>query len=239
MPFEETKKTSVYYKKQASYHDKRTTTNLSHLIEPIIRHRILDSIFYKQYLYLTNEATILTVITEQVKYVGGVDSIGRPSPFLQSLFRMLELAPSKEIIDVYLHQLKFNEFKYLVVLTLLYIRLTFTSEEIYTIFDKFSQDFRKLKFKLKNSHFDSRRLPIFYKIIYMDEFIDDLLIKDRVVDLTLPRLIPRLLLVERGLVAPRQYFLDKETRSETVIGQRVSPHQEDDNNSDIYESDSD
>jgi len=210
---------TVYYKKQAKYNDKRNILNKAYLVEPIVRHRIHDSIFYKQHLYLTNESTILPVITQNVQYIAGVDSIGRPSPFLQCLLRLLELEPAKEIINVYLDQLSYNEFKYLTALTLLYIRLVYPSEDIYNIFDKHAQDYRKLRFKLKTPQFNAVQQPIYYKLGYMDEFIDDLLTQERVVDLILPRLIPRLSLVERGLVAPRQYFIDDEIQKDMLRGQ--------------------
>ncbi|KAG5417406.1 hypothetical protein I9W82_005039 [Candida metapsilosis] len=207
---------TVHHKKQAKYHDKRNILNKSYLVEPIIRHRIHDSIFYKQHLYLTNESTILPVISQHVHYVSGADSVGRPSPFIQCILRLLELEPSKEIINVYLDQLSYNEFKYLTALTLLYIRLVYPSEEVYNIFDKYAQDYRKLRIRLKTPQFDSMQQPIHYKLGYMDEFIDDLLTQERVVDLILPRLIPRLSLVERGLVAPRQYFIDDEQQKDLV-----------------------
>lgn len=226
-----TENTTPYYKKQASYQDKRYTINKSNLIEPIIRHRIQDSLFYKQYLYLSNEATILPIIIEHVHYIGGTDSSNRPSTFISCLFRLLELEPSKEIIKTYLTQLDFNEFKYLTALTLIYIRLTYPSQEVYSIFDQYFQDFRKLRIKLKTPVFDSQKLPIHYKITFIDEWVDTLLVNERVIDLMLPRLIPRTTLVERGQLAPRQYYIDISDEEEKDAGEE---EEEDD-----YESDSD
>ena len=54
--------------------------------------------------------------------------------------------------------------------------------------------------KLKNPIFDLNQIPKNYKISYIDEWVDDLLTKDRVIDLILPRLVPRLTLVQRGLI---------------------------------------
>ncbi|RCK63787.1 Pre-mRNA-splicing factor 38 [Candida viswanathii] len=226
-----TEATAPYYKKQASYQDKRYTQNKSGLIEPIIRHRIQDSIFYKQHLYLTNEATILPVITQHVDFIGGTDSSNRPSVFISCLFRMLELEPSKEIITTYLTQLNFNEFKYLTALTLIYIRLVYKSEEIYTIFDPYFQDFRKLRVKLKSPVFDLMRIPRHYTISHMDEWVDELLTNERVIDLILPRLVPRMTLVERGLVTPRKYYVEHEEVKEGAS--------DDDDDDDEYVSDSD
>ncbi|EMG49749.1 prp38 Pre-mRNA-splicing factor 38 [Candida maltosa Xu316] len=223
-----TETNSPHYKKQASYHDKRYTQNKGNLIEPIIRHRIQDSIFYKQHLYLTNEATLLPVITNHVHYISGTDSSNRPSPFISCLFRMLELEPSKEIIDTYLTQLNFNEFKYLTALTLIYIRLVYKSEDIYRLFDPYFKDFRKLRVRLKNPMFDSMQIPKHYKISYIDEWVDELLTNDRVIDLILPRLVPRISLVEKGIIPPREYYIEQgETKNE------------DDDDDDDYESDSD
>ncbi|CCG21229.1 Fgr16 protein [Candida orthopsilosis Co 90-125] len=234
-----TNESSVYYKKQAKYHDKRNILNKSYLVEPIIRHRIHDSIFYKEHLYLTNESTILPIITQHVHYISGVDSVGRPSPFLQCLLRLLELEPSKEIINVYLDQLSYSEFKYLTALALLYVRLVFPSEEVYNIFDQHAQDYRKLRVKLKTPQFDAMQRPIHYKLGYMDEFIDGLLTQERVVDLILPRLIPRLSLVERGLVAPRQYFIgDEMQKGVTNVSQNQDKTIHSDGES-SYQSDSD
>lgn len=205
-----------YYKKQASYQDKRYTQNKGNLIEPIIRHRIQDSIFYKQHLYLTNESTILPVIIDHVKYISGSDSSNRPSNFICCLFRLLELEPTKEIINVYLTQLNFNEFKYLTALTLIYIRLVFKNEDIYTIFDSYFKDFRKIRMKLKNPIFDLNQIPKNFKISYIDEWVDELLTKDRVIDLILPRLVSRLTLVQRGLIGPRKYYVEEEKEENSV-----------------------
>ncbi|KAK6460406.1 PRP38 family-domain-containing protein, partial [Scheffersomyces coipomensis] len=209
-----TDKASTKKQSQPSYNDKRNVTNKAYLIEPIIRHRIQDSIFYKQYLYLTNEATILPIIIDHVKFIGGTDSIGKSCQFLSCLFRLLELDPSQEIIDSYLTQLGFNEFKYLTALILIYIRITYNSSLVYSTFDKFGQDFRKLRIKLKSPEFNKFGIPINFKLTYMDEWIDDLLVNERVVNIILPRLTPRITLVENGLIEPKQYHHEKDEEEE-------------------------
>ena len=60
--------------------------------------------------------------------------------------------------------------------------------------------------------------------------VDTLLVNERVIDLMLPRLIPRTTLVERGQLAPRQYYIDVSDEEEKDAGE------EEDND---YESDSD
>lgn len=200
-------------KYQPEYNDKRRTLNKSYLVEPIIRNRIKDSIFYKQYLYLTNEQTILPVIVNQVKYIGGLDANNRPSPFLCCFLRLLEINPSNDIIKLYLSRF---EFKYLVCLTLMVIRMTKKSVDIYTIYDNYLTNYSKLRYLLPSPEFVNG-IPVNYGVTFMDQFIDDLLKKDRVVGLILPRLDRRTKLVENGLISERVYHvtsLDQEEEEE-------------------------
>lgn len=178
---------------------------MSHLIEPIVRQRIQDSIFYKQHLYLTNEQTILPVIVSNIKYIAGTDASGRPSPFILCLLRLLELLPTKEIVAVYLNQVGYNKFKYLTALVLFYVRLVFLAPEVYTIFDEYLKDYRRLRCQLKSPNFTEAKIPIHYSVTYMDSWADDLLNEERVCDLILPYIAPRQTLVLEGLVGPRIY----------------------------------
>lgn len=208
--------------RQAEYQDKRNIVNKAYLIEPIIRHRIQDSVFYKQYLYLTNEATILNVVTNNITYISGTDSIGRPSPFICCLLRLLELDPSQKILDVYLNQ---SEFKYLTALILLYYRMTINNELTYTTLESYYTDYRKLLLKLKNPEITSTSVN-HYTLTYIDEWVDFLLTKERLIDIMLPRLTPRYKLLESNLLKPRQYYIDVEDDTNVNV-------------SDSYESDSD
>lgn len=194
--------------------DKRNVLNKATLVEPIIRHRIQDSLFYKQYLFSANELSIVPVIVSQVKYIGGTDSSGRPSPFFCCLLRILELEPSTDILQLYLNQNGYNEFKYLTALALLYMRMVSGPAEIYTLFDEYISDYRKLRFRLKVPQF-VKDLPVHYKLTYMDEWVDLLVEEDRVVDLTLGYLAPRQTLVTKSEVTPREYGVsDEEEESE-------------------------
>lgn len=194
--------------------DKRNVLNKANLVEPIIRHRIQDSLFYKQYLFSANELSIVPVIVSHVKYIGGTDSSGRPSPFLCCLLRILELEPSTDILQLYLNQNGYNEFKYLTALTLLYMRMVSGPTEIYTLFDEYISDYRKLRIRSKVPQF-VKDLPVHFKLTYMDEWVDLLVEEDRVVDLTLGYLAPRQTLVTKDEVRPREYGVsDEEEESE-------------------------
>lgn len=176
-------------------------------VEKIVRDRIVDGVFYKQHLHGTNEATILPVIVAHVDYIGGTDSQGKPLPFLCCLLRLLEINPSEKVIfDVYMDQLGSKEFKYVTALVLVYIRLVLLPARVFQTLEPFYLDYRKLRLRLKTPQFDRQtQVPIHFKLTHIDELVDDLLTKERVFDIHLPRLVPRLTLLERGEVEPRQF----------------------------------
>lgn len=183
--------------------DKRNVANKAKLVEPIVRHRVQDSLFYKQYLHLTNEQTILNVIVDHVQFVGGTDSGNRPSPFLCCLVRLLEIEPSSEIMELYLTQNGFNEFKYLTALSLVYCRMV-RGSNFFELYDRYITDFRKLRFQDKQFQVING-VPVHYSIKCMDELVDDLIESERVVDIKIPHLAPRLFYVLRGEATPRVY----------------------------------
>lgn len=189
--------------------DKRNVLNKAHLVEPIIRHRIQDSLFYKQHLFSTNELSIVPVIVREVQYIGGTDSSGRPSPFLCCLLRMLELEPSDEILSLYLRQNGYNEFKYLTALALLYSRMVCGPATVFALFDEYISDYRRLRSRLKVPQFVND-LPVHYKVIHMDEWVDQLVESDRVVDLAMAYLVPRQTLVQKGEVSAREYVVSED-----------------------------
>lgn len=211
--------------------DKRNVYNKASLVEPIVRHRVQDSLFYKQYLHLSNEQTILQVIVDQVHYIGGTDSNNRPSPFLCCLVRLLEIEPSPEIVDLYLSQNGYQEFKYLTALALIYNRMVMGSR-FFVDFDRYITDYRKLR--VQNKQFKMvNDLPVRYLIKHMDEWVDDLLENERVVDIKIPHLAPRLFYVERDEAQERVYGDgSEEMKEESEVANQ-------DNISSEYESDSD
>lgn len=188
--------------------------NKAHLVESIVRHRIQDSLFYKTHLFLANELTILDTVVAQVHYIGGTDAGGRPSPFLCCLLRLLELEPLQEILQLYLTQKGFNQFKYLTALTLLYCRLVQKPSAFYALYDEYIKDYRKLRMALKLPDF-SNATPVHYKLTYMDEWVDMLAEEGRVVDLIMPYMAPRQSYVERGEAEPRSYALSDKLELES------------------------
>ncbi|WWC88681.1 uncharacterized protein L201_003594 [Kwoniella dendrophila CBS 6074] len=174
--------------------------NPQYLIEKVIRARIYDSLYWKEQCFaLTAESIIDKAIA--LKSIGGVTDRNTPTPFISLTLKLLQLQPEKEILIEYLLA---EEFKYLRALAAFYIRLTFRSLEVYEILEPLMKDFKKLR--LVNSSG--------YSLTYFDEFIDDLLTKERVCDIILPRLTQRSVLEETEGLEPRKSLLEEEEQED-------------------------
>lgn len=200
--------------KQALYGDKRQVLNHARLVEPIIRHRVQDLVFYKQHLFLTNEQSILPVVTGKVHYIGGTDAEGRPSPFLCCLVRLLEIDPLREIVSLYLGQLGHRHFKYLTALALIYVRMVFAAPDAYPVLEAHTADFRRLRARLRLSIITASGAACSYEVTYMDVWADELLHRERAADVLLPRLAPRHVLEAESLVASRPPETDSDEASD-------------------------
>ncbi len=138
------------------------------LIETAVRDRITESLYWKEQCFGLNAATLLDRAVD-ISYIGGTYGVGmRPTPFLCLAFKLLTLTPDKEIVLEYLN-MGGEEWKYLRALAAFYVRLTFEPADIYTTLEPFLTDARKLRRRRKEG----------YVLVHVDEFIDELLTKDR------------------------------------------------------------
>lgn len=138
------------------------------LIETAVRDRITDSLYWKEQCFGLNAATLLDRAVD-INYIGGTYGVGmRPTPFLCLTFKLLTLTPEKDIVLEYLH-MGGDEWKYVRALAAFYVRLTFEPADIYKTLEPFLTDLRKLRRRRKEG----------YALVHMDEFIDELLTKDR------------------------------------------------------------
>lgn len=170
-------------------------TNPQFLIERVIRGRIYDSTYWKEHCFaLTAESLVDKALS--LTYIGGTYGIQRPTEFLCLLCKLLQIQPNEEII---LEYLRYEEFKYLRALAAMYIRLTFPSLQVYEVLEPLLNDYRKLRFRNMSGN---------YHITYMDEFTYELLTKERVCELILPRLTRRDVLEEVEGLAPRTSKLE-------------------------------
>ena len=174
------------------------------LFEEAVRNRIIDSYYWKEQCFGLNAATLLDRAVD-LTFVGGTYNDGqRPTPFLCLAFKMLQLNVEREVVDVYLRE-GGEEFKYLRVLAAFYVRLTSeSSEEVYTRLEPWLEDLRKLR----------RRGNQGYSLTTVDEFVDDLMTKERVCATSFWKLVGRQQLEDEDKleerVSPLQHMLDQE-----------------------------
>lgn len=167
------------------------------LFEKPVRDRITDSYYWKEQCFGLNAATILDRAIE-LDSIGGTYGIAqKPTPFLCLAFKLLQITPEREIILFYLEQ---EEFKYLRALAAFYIRLTWDHEDVYTTLEPYFADMRKLRQRTKEG----------WKLTFVDEFVDLLLVKTRVCATTLPKLLPRTFLEDEDRLEARISTLSAE-----------------------------
>ncbi|KAI9733278.1 MAG: hypothetical protein M1834_003362 [Cirrosporium novae-zelandiae] len=163
--------------------------NPATLFEKAVRDRITDSYYWKEQCFALNAATLCDRAVE-LSFIGGTYGQQKPTPFLCLAFKLAQLTPEKEIILEYLHD---ENFKYLRALAAFYVRLTFEPAEIYKTLEPLLSDYRKLK----------RRTTSGFSLTNIDQFIDDLLTKDRVCATSLWKLPQRQLLEDLDLLDER------------------------------------
>ncbi|KAI8998913.1 PRP38 family-domain-containing protein [Trametes punicea] len=164
--------------------------NPQYLVESVIRNRIYESHYWKEHCFALTAETLIDKAIE-LKAIGGVYGNQKPTEFLCLLLKLLQIQPEKEILLEYLQA---DEFKYLRALAAMYIRMTFRPVEVYEILEPLLKDYRKLRYRGMGG----------YSIIHMDEFIDQLLVEERVCDLILPRITKRDVLEDLGEIGPRK-----------------------------------
>lgn len=151
------------------------------LFEEAVRNRIVDSYYWKEQCFGLNAATLCDRAVDLTFFGGTFNDGQRPTPFLCLAFKMLQLNVEADIVEEYLNA-GGDDFKYLRALAAFYVRLTSeNSEDVYRKLEPYLEDYRKLR----------RRNNAGYSLTTMDDFVDDLLTKDRVCATSLWKLVPR------------------------------------------------
>lgn len=173
--------------------------NPATLIETATRDRITDSLYWKEQCFGLNAATLLDRAVE-LTYIGGTYGVGmKPTPFLCLAFKLLTLVPDHDVILEYLNN-SGEEWKYIRALGAFYVRLTFEPDEIYKTLEPLLLDSRKLRRRRKEE----------YTLTYMDEFVDELLTKERSCGTSLWKLPSRQVLEDLDKLEPRESPLQAE-----------------------------
>jgi pre-mRNA-splicing factor 38A len=142
--------------------------NSTELAEKIVRERVFDSLYWKLYCFNINECSIMKRGTE-LQCIGTMEPSGRPFPFVCLLVKLFQLLPSQEIIQFFVDQ---EEFKYLKVLGLLYMRIVYRDKKLLL---PHLQDYRKVRV------YDNE-----WKLLHIDDVVDSLLNDGHFIGLTLP-----------------------------------------------------
>lgn len=167
--------------------------NPANIMEKAVKDRIIESYFYKEQCFALNEADIIDRVVEHVSFIGGTHGAAqKPSPFLCLAFKLLELAPADDVLQEYMAY-GGDHFKYLRALACFYYRLTRQAKDVYLALEPFLEDRRKLRRKGRQGT----------SLTYVDEFVDDLLTKDRVCATSLWKMPPREILEDLEVLEPR------------------------------------
>lgn len=167
--------------------------NPATLVETAVRDRITDSLYWKEQCFGLNAATLLERAVE-ITYIGGTYGVGmKPTPFLCLAFKLLTLVPDKDIILEYLNNAG-EEWKYVRALAAFYVRLAFDPADVYKTLEPHLEDYRKLRRRRKEG----------YVLTHMDEFVDELLTKDRSCATSFWKLTSRSVLEDLEQLEPRE-----------------------------------
>lgn len=209
--------------------------NPATILEKAVRERIVDSYFWKEQCFGVNEADVVDRVVEHVRCVGGTTgTTQKPTPFLCLALKLLQLAPDDAVLAAYLRQ-GGDRFKYLRALALFYVRLTRPAADVYATLEPYLADRRKLRRKGRAGT----------QLTFVDEFVDDLLVKSRVCATSLWKLPQREDLEDLGKLAPRESALgdidaildeeDEEDEKEKNRDEEEDDDSEDDSEEDYRE----
>ena len=182
--------------------------NPATLFEKADRDRITDSYYWKEQCFGLNAATLCDRAIE-LSSIGGTYGVSeKPTAFLCLAFKMLQLNPTRDIVLEYLNfsdpgsddedqengvLQDRGDFKYLRALAAFYVRLTFDAVDVYKTLEPLLLDYRKIKRRMRDS----------FVLTYMDQFVDDLLTKDRMCGTSLWKLPSRQQLEDLELLDER------------------------------------
>ena len=164
-------------------------TNPLHLVERIVRGRVLESQYWQQHCFALNAEGLVDKACE-LEAIGGVCSENnKPTPFLCLTLKMLQILPEPAIV---LELLLNGEFKYARALAAFHLRLTGNPGEIYAMLEPLLGDYSKLRVQTR----------VGWELVCMDEFVHQLLHESHACEIALPRIPARKVLESVGALQP-------------------------------------
>ena len=168
------------------------------VVDQIVRNRIYSNIYWKERLAGVNAEDIIDRMIE-IKYAGGTYGGNRkPTKFLCIVLKLLQMGLDKKIIYKLIEN---DNYKYIRLIGLFYLRLVGSAEEVYTTCEKMLADYRKVILRLHDGS---------YEVVYMDDVVDDMMRKEIMFDVVLPRLTKRHVLEDMGKLESKRSVLEDE-----------------------------
>jgi len=171
--------------------------NPQFLLEQILRTKIFQCPYWKEKCFALTSETIIDRAIE-LKYIGGTYGTGMlaPTDFICLIMKLLQIQPDNDIIQEYLNN---TDYKYLRALAAFYVRLTNKSKDVFLKLEEHLTDYRKLRI---------RNIDGTFGIIHMDEYLDDLMTKESMFEISLPILTKRIVLEHNNEIQPRVSILE-------------------------------
>jgi|TARA_B110000967_G_C18874161_1_gene557243 pre-mRNA-splicing factor 38A len=174
-------------------------------VETITRAKIYDMPYWKEKCFGVSAETLVDLATD-LRCFGGIHGgNNKATDFLCLTLKMLQIQPEREIVVEFI---KNEDYKYVRALGAFYLRLTCAPLEIYQYLEPLLNDYRKLRYNSPQGKFSVR---------HVDEFVYDLLSKDYVCDIALPRIPHRQVLETAGQIEPRRSSLEDEPDADTHV----------------------
>lgn len=190
------------------------------LLETILRNKIYNTLYWKEKCFALNSETIIDRAME-LQYIGSTYGGNKnPTEFICLILKMLQIQPGKDILEEYLSD-AIADYKYLRALAAFYVRLTEKPVNVYKKLEPLFNDYRKLRVRTPENS---------YKVIHMDEFIEDLINKDSVFEVTLPALPKRRILEQNEEIEPRISLLEADLNLEEMFNRDKEGEDDEENN---------
>lgn len=134
-----------------------------------------------------------------LRFLGGMfGEPQKPTDFICLVLKLLQIQPEKEIILEYIRN---DEFKYLRLLGAFYMRLVGRAVEVYQYLEPLLNDYRRVRVRRPDGSF---------ALSHMDEIVDEMLRRDHLFNIAMPRLPQRKILEETGQLGPKESILQGE-----------------------------
>ena len=166
-------------------------TNPQFLIDKLTRLKVYNDSYFKEKCFALTAETLIDRAFEDLKYVGGTfGAYHRPCKFLCLLLKMLQIQPDEDIVLEFVRQ---TDHKYLRALGAMYFRMTCHSHaRIFKELEPLYSDYRRMTLRVESE----------FSVLHVDEFIQQLLTKDKVFGILLPRISKRHVLEEDEELEP-------------------------------------